>query len=159
MKSIPLFLKIIIAVVVCFGIGSLSGIATSNGLSEWYATIRKPSFNPPNWLFAPVWTVLYTMMGVAAALVWHKGLETQGVKVALIVFAIQLILNALWSILFFGMQNPALAFFEILVLWFSILVCIFSFMKVHKTAGYLLIPYILWVSFAAFLNFTIWQLN
>jgi len=159
MKNLPLIVKILICVVVCLAIGGLSGIATTDAIPNWYANVNKPSFNPPNWLFAPVWTALYSMMGVAAALVWHNKDAKSGVKAALIIFAVQLLLNGLWSLLFFGMQNPPLAFVEIVILWIAIVLCIRAFLPISKVAGYLLIPYLLWVSFASVLNLSIWLLN
>ena len=159
MNKLPLIAKIVIAVVVCAGIGALSGIATANSVNDWYLTLNKPPFNPPNWLFAPAWTLLYTLMGIAAALVWHKGLDNPLVKSALGIFAIQLALNALWSILFFGMQNPTIALVEIIILWGMILWTILKFNKVNKTAGWLLVPYLAWVTFATVLNASIVYLN
>jgi benzodiazapine receptor len=120
----------------------------------------KPSFNPPNWIFAPVWSMLYIMMGVAAGLVWDRiDFEKEIVKKALVLFAIQLGLNALWSYLFFGLMNPMLALIEIVVLWLMIYETYIQFAKINKIAGYLFIPYLAWVSFAAVLNASIWWLN
>lgn len=154
-----LTVKIIISILLCVGLGSIGGIATASSIDTWYATVNKPSFNPPNWLFAPVWTTLFTLMGIAAALVWQEGIDKKMVKNALIFFGVQFVLNMIWSWLFFGIQNPKLAFFEIIVLWIFIFLTIRSFFDVKKASGWLLVPYILWVSFAAFLNFSIWQLN
>ncbi|RXR35472.1 tryptophan-rich sensory protein [Flavobacterium piscinae] len=153
-------LKIVIAVIICLAIGYGSGIATQSSITTWYPTLNKPFFNPPNWLFAPVWTILYVMMGVSAGLVWSK-MEVIPllVKKALWVFAIQLILNALWSFLFFGMCNPFLAFIEILLLWLMILETVKLFKPIDPLANKLLIPYLLWVSFATLLNGAIWWLN
>ena len=152
-------LKIIIAVVVCLLVGFLSGFSTQSSITEWYAFLNKPSFNPPNWLFAPVWTILYILMGIAAGLVWHKGWEAPGVKAALGIFTLQLLLNGSWSVVFFGLRQPMAALIIILVLWTLILWCILRFLKLHKVAGYLLIPYLLWVSFATLLNYSIVALN
>jgi tryptophan-rich sensory protein len=125
---------------------------------EWYAQLQKPTWNPPNWIFGPVWTVLYTMMAVAARRVWtHGGFAEQRLPLGL--FLLQLILNAAWSALFFGLHNPALAFAEIVLLWLAILGTVLAFWKVHRGAGLLLVPYLAWVTFAAVLNFTLWQLN
>jgi len=154
-----LAIKIIICVVLCLGIGLTSGAATASGITEWYAFLNKPFFNPPNWLFAPVWTILYTMMGVAAALVWHQGINHDGVKSALIIFGVQMVFNALWSTVFFGMRQPLYALFVIVTLWILIALCISKFNKINKTAGLLLVPYLLWVSFATVLNFSIYWLN
>lgn len=154
------FTKILIMVVTCVAIGYLSGEVTRESVNTWYPTLNKPVFNPPNWLFAPVWTTLYIFMGIAAGLVWDK-IDTQKetVKKGLTFFAIQLGLNALWSYLFFGLQNPLLALIEIVLLWLMIYETFIQFNKVNKVAGYLFIPYILWVSFALILNASIWWLN
>ncbi len=153
-------LKIAIAVIICLAVGYGAGMATQSSISTWYPTLIKPFFNPPNWLFAPVWTILYVMMGVGAGLVWSK---TEAVPVlvkkALWVFVIQLILNALWSFLFFGLQNPFLALIEIMLLWLMIFETIKVFKPIDALAGKLLIPYLLWVSFAMILNGSIWWLN
>ncbi|MBN2587169.1 MAG: tryptophan-rich sensory protein [Candidatus Fermentibacteraceae bacterium] len=122
---------------------------------EWYETLEKPSFNPPGWIFGPVWTLLYILMGTAAWLVWKE----QGFSPALILFIAQLALNALWSYLFFGANRPDLAFFEIVVLWVLILLTMIFFWKARTLAGALLVPYLLWVSFASVLNFSLWRLN
>ncbi len=159
MTNLSLPIKIIIGVAACTFIGALSGLATASSVNDWYLTINKPVFNPPNWIFAPMWTLLYALMGVAAALVWHEGWEKPKVKTALKVFGFQLLLNALWSIIFFGMQLPGLAFIEISILWVAIITTIILFTDIRKTAGYLLVPYLLWVTFATMLNFSIWWLN
>lgn len=153
-------LKISVAVLICLAVGYGAGMATQSSIATWYPTLIKPFFNPPNWLFAPVWTLLYILMGVSAGLVWSKIDEVPVlVKKALWVFAIQLILNALWSFLFFGMCNPFLAFIEILLLWLLIFETIKLFKPIDPLASKLLIPYLLWVSFATLLNGSIWWLN
>jgi len=157
--KIPLFLKILIAVAACIIIGFLSGIATADSISSWYLQLNKPSFNPPNWVFGPAWTLLYTLMGVAAALIWHKGWANKVVRNAIYLFIAQLILNAFWSIAFFGMQSPPLALLVILVLLALIIVCILLFRRIDKIAAWLLIPYLMWVSFATVLNISIVILN
>ena len=152
--------KILTVVVTCLAIGYFSGNSTRSAILDWYPTLVKPSFNPPNWIFAPVWSMLYIMMGIAAGLVWDRiDFEKEIVKKALIVFAIQLALNALWSYLFFGLHNPMLAGLEIIVLWLMIYETYLQFSKINKIAGYLLIPYLAWVSFAMVLNASIWWLN
>lgn len=152
--------RILVVVVTCLVIGYFSGMVTRSAVTTWYPTLVKPSFNPPNWIFAPVWSMLYVMMGVAAGLVWNKiDLEKELVKKALIFFAIQLALNALWSFLFFGLKNPMLAGIEIVVLWLMIYETQIKFAKLNKIAGLLFIPYLLWVSFALVLNMSIWWLN
>lgn len=125
---------------------------------EWYASLAKPAWNPPNAVFAPVWTVLYVFMGVAAWLVWRKA-GFSGATVPLALFLLQLALNSLWSYLFFGLQQPMLAFFEIVVLWIAILATTLGFWKVTPAAGVLLVPYLCWVAFAAALNLQLWRLN
>ncbi len=125
---------------------------------EWYAQLRKPTWNPPGWIFGPVWTVLYATMAIAAWLVWRRG-GFAAQRVPLGVFLAQLLLNALWSPLFFGLHNPALAFAEIVLLWLAILFTLRLFWNVQRGAGLLLVPYLAWVSFAAVLNFTLWRLN
>ncbi len=138
-----------------FAAAAVGGLFTPG---EWYAQIKKPTWNPPSWIFGPVWTVLYTMMAVAAWLVWrHNGWTTQ--LRALGWFLVQLGLNALWSPLFFGLNNLGLAFAEIVLLWLAILVTFRAFSSANRFAGALLLPYLAWVSFAAVLNFTLWQLN
>ncbi|MEO6176482.1 MAG: TspO/MBR family protein [Flavobacterium circumlabens] len=152
--------KIAIALVVCLMVGYSASMVTRPSVETWYPTIIKPVFNPPNWIFMPVWTLLYVFMAVAAGLVWDKIKEQNAeVKKALGFFVVQLILNALWSYLFFGLKNPMLALIEIAILWLMIYETYLKFLKINKTAGYLLIPYMAWVSFAAILNASIWWLN
>ena len=152
--------RILAIVVTCLAIGYFSGMVTRSAITTWYPTLVKPSFNPPNWVFAPVWSMLYIMMGVAAGLVWNRiDFERETVKKALVFFTIQLALNALWSYLFFGLHNPMLAGLEIIVLWLMIYETYIQFVKINKIAGYLFLPYLAWVSFAAVLNGSIWWLN
>lgn len=154
------YLKIAIFVATCIAVGYLSGQATQSSVNTWFPTLIKPSFNPPPWVFAPVWSLLYTLMGIAAGLVWSRiDFEKEAVKKALLFFAIQLALNALWSILFFGLRNPLLALIEIVLLWLMIYETYVKFGKINKIAGYLFVPYLLWVSFAMVLNASIWWLN
>jgi tryptophan-rich sensory protein len=155
----PNAVKLVIAVALPLVVAALSGLATSKGVETWYPTLVKPSFNPPAWVFGPVWTVLYIMMGVAAYLVWIRGIDTDGVRVALTVFVIQLALNGLWSILFFGMHQPGWALVEIVVLWAAIGATVLLFWRVAPAAGALLLPYWAWVSFATVLNGSLWWLN
>jgi benzodiazapine receptor len=152
--------RIAIAVILCLAVGYSSSTFTKEGVATWYPTILKPSFNPPNWVFMPVWTLLFILMGVAAGLVWDKIKEqNEEVKKALGFFLVQLILNAVWSYIFFGLKNPMLALVEIVLLWLMIYETYLKFTKINKTAGYLLIPYMAWVAFAAVLNASIWWLN
>lgn len=143
------------SIVICLSAGFLGSFFTISAIDGWYETLEKPFFNPPSWIFSPVWTLLYIMMGISLYLLWtHKGS-----KDAKIIFFIQLTLNALWSPLFFGVKNLGLAFIEIVLLWTAILLTIITSYRVNKTASLLLIPYILWVSFAMILNFSIMILN
>ena len=152
--------RILAVVVTCLVIGYFSGMVTRSSVTTWFPTLIKPSFNPPSWVFAPVWSILFVMMGVAAGLVWDRiEAEREAVKKALIFFAIQLGLNALWSYLFFGLRNPMLAGLEIIVLWLMIFETYIQFVKINKIAGYLLLPYLAWVGFASVLNGSIWWLN
>lgn len=152
--------RILAVVATCLAIGYFSGIATRTALISWYPKLIKPVFNPPNWIFAPVWTLLYIMMGVAAGLVWNRiDFEKEKVHKALVLFTIQLALNGLWSYLFFGLHNPLLAGIEIIVLWLLIYETYLQFSKLNNTAGFLFIPYLVWVTFAAVLNGSIWWLN
>lgn len=152
--------RILIVVVTCLAVGYFSGMITREAITTWYPTLVKPSFNPPNWVFAPVWTLLYSMMGVAAGIIWNQ-MKTDRtiVKKALQFFAIQLALNAVWSYLFFGLKNPMLALLEIALLWLMIYETYLKFVKINKIAGYLLLPYLAWVSFASVLNASIFWLN
>jgi tryptophan-rich sensory protein len=132
--------------------GIFGSIATTPSVKTWYLTLVKPSFNPPSWIFAPVWTILFFLMGVALYLVWTK-------KNNLFWFWVQLLLNIIWSFIFFGLHLPTIALYEIILLWFAILMTIMKFWSYNKNASLLLIPYLLWVTFASFLNFSITQLN
>lgn len=157
-----LFLKIFVSVLVCLGLGALSGLVTVSEIENWYSTLNKPDFNPPNWLFGPAWTFLYTLMGISFGLVWHK-LAESGRKLfelpGVSYFLIQFVLNLAWSSIFFSWHQLAFALVEIVVLWIFILVTIVHFYRFHKLAGILLIPYILWVSFATVLTGSIFYLN
>jgi benzodiazapine receptor len=150
--------KLIISLVIVFAISAIGSLFTANSVNTWFLTLAKPSFNPPSWVFGPVWTILYIMIGISLFLIW-KAKTKSPKKTAYWVFGVQIILNALWSIAFFGMQNPGLAFLVIALLWISIIINAILFYKISKPAGYLLIPYWLWVSFASALNFAIWMLN
>lgn len=152
-------LKLIIAIGVSELAGIIGSVFTTPSIPTWYAGLVKPALNPPAWVFAPVWTTLFVLMGVAAFLIWRQGLERKEVKIALGIFIIQLILNTLWSIIFFGLKNPGAAFAELILLWLAILATIIAFAKISRPAAWLLLPYIAWVSFAGYLNFSIWQLS
>jgi tryptophan-rich sensory protein len=139
-------------------VGFTASLFTRPEIEGWYRALQRPEWNPPDWLFAPVWTSLYILMGVACYLIWIKA-PLASRRTALLVYFIQLALNFTWSFLFFGMHQPGLAFIEIIFLWLSILFTIFAFARLNRLAAWMLVPYISWVSFAAILNYTIWQLN
>ena len=147
-----------ICLVACFVAAGLGALFTGPAVGTWYQQIRKPSFSPPDWVFGPVWTALYTMMAVAAWLIWRKG-DVTGRNVALALFAIQLTLNAAWSPIFFGLKSFGGAFVDIVALWLAIAATFVAFLRVSMPAGLLLAPYLAWVSFAAVLNYAIWRLN
>jgi tryptophan-rich sensory protein len=155
MKSV--YAKIILCVIICTSLGFLSGISTADSITNWFQFVKKPSWNPPNWLFAPVWTLLYILMGISVALIWHSNSKNK--KSAISLFVIQFILNLCWSIIFFNQHQTGWAFVEIIIMLIFIIMTNFSFYKINKTAAYLLLPYICWVSFATVLNGTIWFLN
>lgn len=151
--------QLIIAILACEAIGFTSGLIGSAAMNSWFDNLQKPSWNPPAYLFAPVWTTLYALMGIAIWLIWKNETAEAKKRSAYVVFAIQLFLNFWWSIIFFSFQSPFFALIEILLLLSMILLTIFHFSKISKTAAWLLVPYVLWVSFASFLNYTIWSLN
>ena len=151
--------KLIICVSICLLTGFLGSFLTMDSVKTWYAELSKPSFNPPDWAFGVVWPILYVMMGISAFLIWNKGLNNKQVKIALILFLLQLVLNGLWTPIFFGLHMMGLALVEITLLWLTILATMIIFWKISKPAVYLLIPYILWVSFAIVLNAALWHLN
>lgn len=152
-------IKFVIAVAIPLALGSFAGFFTSSSVQGWYRTANKPSFNPPNWIFAPVWTTLYVLMGIAFYIVWIKVEESEIKTKAIIFYFIQLVLNFCWSIIFFYAAAPGWAFAEIILLWIMIAATINKFSRISKIAAWLLVPYILWVTFAAVLNFAIWRLN
>ena len=152
--------RLVVACVVSLVAGALGSLAVGGqGFSSWYATIQKPGFTPPAWVFGPVWTILYLLMGVAAFLVWQKGLGSRPVRIALVWFLVQLVLNAAWTPVFFGLHRIGLAVVVILLLWAALLATMYYFFRVSRPAGVLLVPYLLWVSFAMVLNAAIWHLN
>ncbi|HPU07337.1 MAG TPA: tryptophan-rich sensory protein [Thermogutta sp.] len=158
MGSAKQVIGLVLIVGVCLGAGLLGSIATTSQVDGWYKTLNKPSWNPPSQVFGPVWTTLYILMGVAAWLVWRSA-DARSTWLPLALFGIQLALNAAWSWIFFKMQRPDWAFFEILILWVAIAATLVAFFRHSQLAGWLLVPYLAWVSFAAILNFTIWRLN
>jgi len=145
-------------VLVCLGVAGLGAIVTTPEIGGWYRTIAKPSWNPPDFIFGPVWTTLFVMMAIAAWLVWRPA-GFQAAAVPLTLFAVQLLLNSAWSWIFFGMHQPGWAFVEIMFLWWAILATVVAFFRRSMVAGWLMVPYLAWVSFASVLNFTIWRLN
>jgi translocator protein len=155
--------KLIISITACLLVGFLSSFATRSSVNDWFLTLEKPFFNPPGWVFMPVWTLLYILMGYSFALIWSNNSKSAKsrliIKNAMVIFGIQLALNALWSVLFFGLCNPFLALIEILLLWLFIFETIKAFNKINNFAAKLLLPYLAWVSFAAILNGSIWYLN
>jgi benzodiazapine receptor len=151
--------KLVVSIVACQCAGLIGMLFTTPNIPTWYAALEKPFFTPPNWLFAPAWITLYVLMAVAAFLVWRKGLGEEGVRCALIVFLVQLVLNALWSVVFFGLHSPLWGMVVILALWVAILLTIIKFFRLSVAAGSLMLPYILWVSFASALNIAVWVLN
>jgi tryptophan-rich sensory protein len=158
------FIKVIAAIIICELAGVLGSVFTTSSIPGWYATLLKPQLAPPNWVFAPVWTTLFALMGIAAFLVWSSYAKASAdkkkwIKIALILFGIQLVLNTLWSIIFFGLHSPGGALIEIIFLWLAILATIIYFAKISKPAAWLLLPYIAWVSFAMYLNYSIYALN
>lgn len=154
------FLKLIGAIVIAELAGVIGGLFTAPAIAGWYAGIARPDFSPPNWVFGPVWTTLYLLMGVALWLVWkNESVDPKTRRSAIAVFFIQLALNSLWSIIFFGLHSIGGALVEIVVLWLAIVATIFLFRKISRPAAWLLAPYLLWVTFAAYLNYSLWMLN
>ena len=139
--------------------GIIGSIFTVDSIPTWYVTLVTPAWNPPSWIFGPVWTILFALMGIAAYLVWRKRTHNKGTRSSLVFYGIQLIFNTLWSIIFFGLKNPGLAFADIIILLLMIVVTTVKFWKIDRYAGILFLPYLLWVSFATVLNFAIWQMN
>lgn len=152
-------LKLIIAILIPLLVGATSGFFTVTGVGSWYQTLQKPSWNPPNWIFGPVWTTLYILMGIALFLVWKADTSPEVKRMAITLFALQLVFNFFWSFIFFNQHAVGWAFVEIIGMWLLILATIFAFANINRTAAWLLVPYISWVSFAGMLNYTIWRLN
>ena len=156
MKDVVL---LVISILICQCAGFVGSFFTRPSVPAWYATLDKPVFTPPNWLFSPVWITLFFLMGISLYLIWRRGLAERRVRLALGFFGLQLLSNILWSVLFFGLKSPLAGLIDIVVLWVAIALTIFYFFKVSKSAAVLLLPYIVWVSFASVLNFFIWRLN
>jgi len=157
MKGIDI-LKLVVSVILCQMAGFLGSIFTTPAIQTWYKTLNKPFFTPPNWIFSPVWISLFILMGISLFFVWRRA-DHPKFKIAFIFFFVQLILNILWSVVFFWLRSPLLGLADIVLLWIAILITIQNFLKISKFAGVLLTPYLLWVSFAILLNFSLWILN
>jgi len=147
-----------VAVAACLAAGAIGSVATAGAIPTWYAGLRRPPWNPPAWVFGPVWTALYLLMAVAAWLVWREHAGPAG-SVALGLFALQLVLNTAWSLIFFGLRAPGWAVVDIVALWLAIALTVVAFWPVRPVAGALLLPYLAWVTFAAVLNVAVWRLN
>jgi benzodiazapine receptor len=150
--------KLVLSLLLTLAIGGIAGWITNPEIGGWYQTIQKPSWQPPNWVFGPVWTVLYILMGIAFWLVWREP-SSERRNAAIVFFMIQLLFNFLWSIIFFNFHSIGWALIDIAALWIFIIITIFSFRRVNKTAAWLMVPYICWVSFAMILNYSIFRLN
>jgi len=158
MKTIDI-LKLVASIILCQLAGFLGSLFTTPAIPTWYATLRKPFFTPPAWLFGPVWIILYMLMGISLFLVWGKKEQGPQVNKALIIFFVQLILNTFWSVAFFGFRSPLSGLVDIIFLWIAILLTIQKFFKISRNGALLLLPYFVWVSFAVLLNFSLWVLN
>jgi translocator protein len=152
-------IKLIISILACLAAGGIGSVFTFKSIPTWYPGLIKPKYTPPNRVFGPIWTTLYILMGVSVFLIWRQGLSVDGVLLAFVLFWVQLIFNALWSIIFFGMKSKGGGVITIIVLWFLILATIITSFRSSAWAGALLIPYIIWVSIASYLNIGIWWLN
>ena len=153
------FIALLASIFLCEAAGLVGSVFTTPAIPTWYASLKKPFFTPPSWIFAPVWITLYALMGTSLYVVWRKGLDRHDVRRAVSLFAVQLALNVLWSVVFFGMQSPLYGFIVIVLLWVVLLATVITFYRVSKLAGVLLIPYFLWGSFASALNLAILILN
>ncbi len=151
--------KFFVSIIICELAGIVGSLYTFDSIPNWYNYLIKSPLNPPSWIFGPVWTILYILMAISFFLVWKQGTDRREVKKAIYIFSLQLLLNTLWSILFFGLHSPILGLIEIVFMWLSILWTMIAFYKISKPATWLLLPYILWVSFASYLNFSVWWLN
>jgi translocator protein len=155
-KEIP---KLIVSILIVFAAGAVGTVYTLKEITTWYVTLAKPSWTPPNWAFGPIWSTLYVLMGIALFLVWREGLDRKDVRIAILVFAVQLVLNVLWSIIFFATHNIFGGLIFVIMLWISILINIIVFYRISKPAGLILIPYLIWVSIASYLNYSVFLLN
>jgi tryptophan-rich sensory protein len=150
---------LIVSIVACFIAGGIGSLFTFKAIPTWYPGLRKPPYTPPNWAFGPVWTTLYLLMGISVFIVWQQGLETSSTILGFVLFWIQLLINALWSLIFFGLKSKGGGVVTIVILWFLILATIITFFRVSSWSGALLVPYIVWVSIASYLNIGVWVLN
>jgi len=151
--------RLIASILIPLIVGFIGSIVTITEIPTWYSALSKPAWAPPNWLFGPVWTILYILMGIALYLVWREGLNRRDVRFAILIFGAQLVLNLLWSIVFFSYHALLGSFFLIMLLWLVILANIITFSIISKPAGLLLVPYIVWVSIASYLNYSVYILN
>lgn len=151
--------KVLISLLIPFSAGAIGSLFTTQSIPTWYSTLNRASFNPPNWVFGPAWTILYILMSISLFLILDSNASKKDKRMPLIIFLIQIVLNALWSIIFFGLRSPLAAFISIIFLWVSILLNIIEFYKIKKIAGLILLPYILWVTFASILNLFVVILN
>lgn len=158
-NTLSSFWKLVIAIFICEATGIVSGLLSQSDLNTWFSTLHKPTWNPPGYLFGPVWTLLYLLMGISLWLIWKSDAPEPKKTKAQLVFALQLFLNFWWSILFFNLHSPAWAFFNIIFMIVTILITIFLFASISRKAAWLLVPYISWVCFAAILNYSIWKMN
>ncbi len=160
-KIAPMSKTVKLAAALCasYGAGLIGSIFTRQSVESWYQTLEKPMLTPPSWVFSPVWILLYTLMGISAYIVWRHTTVIPRVRLALTLFAVQLVLNALWSFIFFGLKAPYAAFFELLLLWLFMVATTYHFWRISIWSGILMVPYHLWVMFAAYLNYGIWLLN
>ena len=151
--------KLAFSIALCLSIGFVGSVFTTPAIPTWYSSLNKPFFSPPDWIFSPVWTILFILMGISFYILWDAGFKTTQAKIARTFFMLQLGFNASWSMIFFGLKSPLFAFMEIVLLWIAIWFTIVTFRNISKTSAYPLIPYLVWVSFAAVLNFSIYVMN
>ena len=155
-KEIP---RLVVSIVIVFLAGAVGTVYTLKEITGWYVFLPKPSWTPPNWAFGPIWSILYILMGISLFLVWREGLGKKNVQIGVLVFAVQLAINVIWSLVFFGTHNIFGGLVLVLILWISILINIIVFYRISKPAGLILIPYLIWVSIASYLNYSVFLLN
>jgi translocator protein len=159
LRPLPSWAALVGLILLCLAVGAIGGWASAGPIRDWYPSITKPGWNPPNWVFGPVWTLLYVLMAIAAWLVWKKNPQFSGVRIALNLFFLQLALNLAWTFIFFAAHSPGWALIEIAVFWLAIAATLYAFWSHSRLAGLMLAPYLAWASFAAVLNAAIWRLN